>query len=475
MIVLTDKEGREREARADGWQNLITGIGAANGRTGGIEHARENPKDASVLAGLFDGDSLARRICAEPAKDMFRRGLRVAIEGAADLEDAITDRLETLHSARHLTRAVAMQRALGKAAVLMFVDDGRPFSDPVQDSAIKAVRWLRSYDCRHLSVVSIETDPSSMRFGQPSQYRLNLQQPGRAVEPILVHPDRLLVFADSLIAADDSNWSADACVSVLGNAYKEVRDAGYAWAAVVEALDQFSIPVWGIGGLRQVLAKEGEGILSARFAIHNMSKSVARAVIRDKDNEDFDFRSMSFGGIPEILDRIMQRLSAATGIPATKLLGQSPAGMNATGESDLRNYYDLVEAERQQETVPQIEQLIRLLFLEREGAARAEPEAWRVEFPPLWQPTESEVRDNELKAMNMLAMGVNTGVLLEEEARSAIGENGAIRSIELDDGLFTEELDRDSEPSPAEPAEPPTPPEPEATEEDPEGPSPEAP
>ena len=36
-------------------------------------------------------------------------------------------------------------------------------------------------------------------------------------------------------------------------------------------------------------------------------------------------------------------LSSLTNIPQTLLFGRSPAGMNATGESDLENWYNFVE------------------------------------------------------------------------------------------------------------------------------------
>ncbi|MFQ8761936.1 MAG: anti-CBASS protein Acb1 family protein [Intestinimonas sp.] len=51
-------------------------------------------------------------------------------------------------------------------------------------------------------------------------------------------------------------------------------------------------------------------------------------------------------------------LSGASRIPVTKLFGRSPAGMNATGESDLRNYYDYVDTLREAKLRPILEKLL---------------------------------------------------------------------------------------------------------------------
>jgi uncharacterized protein len=37
-------------------------------------------------------------------------------------------------------------------------------------------------------------------------------------------------------------------------------------------------------------------------------------------------------------------VSGAADIPVTRLLGQSPAGMNATGTSDMKNYHDRIQS-----------------------------------------------------------------------------------------------------------------------------------
>ena len=55
----------------------------------------------------------------------------------------------------------------------------------------------------------------------------------------------------------------------------------------------------------------------------------------------------TFTGLPDVYDRVMMDVAGAAKTPVTKLFGRSPAGMNATGESDMNNYYDYIDGLRE--------------------------------------------------------------------------------------------------------------------------------
>ncbi len=70
----------------------------------------------------------------------------------------------------------------------------------------------------------------------------------------------------------------------------------------------------------------------------------------------------------------------------TRLLGQSPAGLSATGDSDTRNYYDMISARQEIDLRPQLHRLDRLLL----RSAGVDPAALTFEFRPLWQMDAAE-------------------------------------------------------------------------------------
>ena len=102
------------------------------------------------------------------------------------------------------------------------------------------------------------------------------------------------------------------------------------------------------------------------------------------DGETWARQRIDFGGLPEMVRTFLQVAAGAADIPVTRLLGQSPSGLSATGESDVRNYYDMIAARQELDLRPQLERLDRLI-LRSEGI---EPGALSFAFRPLWQMDE---------------------------------------------------------------------------------------
>lgn len=96
----------------------------------------------------------------------------------------------------------------------------------------------------------------------------------------------------------------------------------------------------------------------------------------------------SFAGLSDVYESMCLNLCGASHYPMTKLFGRSPGGMNATGESDLRNYYDYVDTLRESKLRPVLEKLLPIMAMSAWGVV---PENLEVIFPPLWTPTAGEL------------------------------------------------------------------------------------
>jgi hypothetical protein len=128
-----------------------------------------------------------------------------------------------------------------------------------------------------------------------------------------------------------------------------------------------------------------------RLAVAHNSKSYINAIVLDKEDV-YQKKSNSFAQLPEIDDRFMQKVAGASGIPVTKFVGIAPAGMNATGESDMRNYYDMVAAYQETEWMPKLRHLDEIIAKSIGYTGSLE-----FEFVPLQQLSESEQADVDLK------------------------------------------------------------------------------
>lgn len=137
-----------------------------------------------------------------------------------------------------------------------------------------------------------------------------------------------------------------------------------------------------------------------------------------------------FGGLADVYESMCLNLCGASHYPMTKLFGRSPAGMNSTGESDLQNYYDYINAQREAKLRPVLERLLPVLAMSVWGAV---PENLSVDFPPLWTPTAKELADIAKSKAEAVVSVFQAGLLnvdtAQKELKKLVEETGMFGSI----------------------------------------------
>ncbi len=95
----------------------------------------------------------------------------------------------------------------------------------------------------------------------------------------------------------------------------------------------------------------------------------------------------SFSGLSDVYALFMMDMAGAAEIPAKRLFGRSPQGLNATGESDLKTYYERISQLQEAILRPALERLLPVLFVSVLGFL---PENLDFTFEPLTtqDPTE---------------------------------------------------------------------------------------
>ena len=119
----------------------------------------------------------------------------------------------------------------------------------------------------------------------------------------------------------------------------------------------------------------------------------------------------------------------------TNLFGRSPAGMNATGESDLKNYYDYVDSQREAKLRPALQKLLPVLCMSAWGFV---PDDLDFTFPPLWTPTATETAEIALKKAQAIRDTFQAGLF---QADTAMKE---LKKLEEETGMFGSISDEES-------------------------------
>lgn len=412
-----------RSARMDGWENMATSIGVlGKDKRLGARFYSDVVSDAEA-AELWRGDDLAARVIEEPVAESLREGFEVKVAEDKELAEQITARLEELGATGALKKAMEYRRAYGGGAIMPVVNDGSILlSTPLNTKRVTKVVSLVVFEARELQPVKWYTDIRSPKFRQPEIYRVSpIGTAGYGFGLQDVHESRLIVFQGIQVSSDPQRtgtapgWGD----SVLTRVIRVLRDFNSAWDSAGVLVGDFSQTIWRINNLTEMITADTDGAFRARMRALEYGRSAANALLLDGEHESYERKSVNVTGLPELMDRFAQRLAAAANMPLTRLMGQSPGGMNATGESDTRGWYDYI-AGIQGEVLPELERLVSFFMLEIDGPTKGrEPEVWSVEWCPLWQPSDKEAADARLVQVQIDEKEHAMGVISAEEIRKS--------------------------------------------------------
>ena len=131
--------------------------------------------------------------------------------------------------------------------------------------------------------------------------------------------------------------------------------------------------------------------------------------------------SYSFGGLSEIYEQFMMDMAGASEIPATKLLGRSPEGMNSTGEIDLRNYYDMIAQLQERMLRPTLEKLLPVMAISCWGYV---PDDLEIVFEPVMTTSPAERAELVQKLSSDVIEAFKCGLLTQQQALEELKARG---------------------------------------------------
>ena len=418
-------------ARIDDWLNRYTGQGV-HGRDKriGAEFAIHS-LSFDQLKDLWLGDDLAARAVETIPKEAMRQGYDVIVSDSqesgldpAELAGEVQDKLEVLGADEYLEVAGNYERAYGGAAILIGANDKQAdLTTPLNLNTVTSLDFLTPLEAREIQPLYGYTDPRAPKYGQPEIYQLN----SRSVLPShsgnyaattqQVHESRMLIFPGIRVSryhqtSARGGWGE----SILSRVWRVLRDFNTAWSSAGVLVSDFAQSVIKIAGLWQSLAEDNGDPFKKRLAAMELGRSTINAVTIDA-GDSYERQQTPMSGLPELLVQFANRLAAACDMPLTLLFGTSPAGLNATGASDVRFFYDRVAAYQRRKMEPALRRLCQIIF--RTMGKKAEPQKWSVRFRPLWQESAKEQADAMFLQAQADNLWVTMGALSPEEVASS--------------------------------------------------------
>ena len=432
--------------RTDGWANDMTGFGTSRDKTEyGYVNAALDLSDYSLDA-LYHDDDLAQTMIDTYPQEALRKGYCLTIGDPHDKkgEAEILKALDELGANEHVIEGAIWGKLYGGSAILLGADDGRPAMMPLIPERVRKVEQLEVLDRRYLSVHSRYL--SGPKTGQPETYAVG--NPSGIARPMwIVHETRLIMFGGARTARQRREMRGGWDQSSLQRPFSVIRSFATGFKAVETLLTDGPQGVYKIKNLANLMGSNRSQALKDRVETVEMMRSVMRAVVVDTDAEDFTRQAFSFSGIPDVLDKLMLRLSAAARIPVTLLMGQSPAGMNATGDSDFRGFYGQVETYQQNYIRPRLKRLIEVVCAAKDGPTKGKvPDNLEIQFAKLWSldPLAEAQRRQAIATTDKLYYDIGA-ITPEQIALSRFGERGYEDGYKVDRDLLLEQLETDEE------------------------------
>lgn len=393
------------------------------------------------LAEKYQYNGLFSKIIDRPAEEALKHGIEYNISDQT-LADFLDDALDRLDWEEKATTAIRWARLFGGAVIVMLLDDGRGLEEPVNWQDIRSVEELRVYER-----AIVQPDPNCYLTGKAEYFDISSTYGGF----FRVHRSRCLVFKNGSLpeyAAPQQYfyWGLPEYVRIR----RDLSIALHTHQSAANMIDKSVQPVYKQRGLQSTLAgPDGDDQVLKRLQVLDASRGMLNSVAVDMDGEDYSFQTFQLSGASEILESTYSLLSAVTCIPQTILFGRSPSGENATGESDLENYYNFVEGIQKRMLKKNIRTLLKAVV--QAGVydrSIAESQTIKPTFKPLWSLSEAEQATVELSKAQCAQATAQTAqlyidmqVLQPDEVRRALSQDGSLNIEDILDNQPEDEQD----------------------------------
>ena len=453
--IIQQKKGLQsvRPFRKDGYINVLNKYGTSRDNSESYEFVAEPVIPDTSLTIQYEDNGLFAKIIDTPAEEAVKHGFDLGLKDDS-INEFVEDALDALEWEEKAATAIKWARLYGGSIIVMLIDDGRGLEEPVDWNNIRSVDELRVYE---RSVVQPDyaslysSDPMratrnrASKFAMPEYYYVQ-----SLYGSFTVHESRCLVFRNGILPERVTNpvyrfWGTPEYVRIK----RAMRDALVAHGNGPKLLDRSVQPIYKMKNLASLLASEGgdETVLK-RLEIIDLARGILNSIAIDAEGEDYDFKSIPFSGVKDVIDTTCNMLSAVTNIPQTILFGRSPAGENSTGDSDFENYYNYIERIQKLMLKGNVRTLLDVLFKAAltNGEVPEEPK-YKLKFNPLWSLSDTEQAnvdkvkaDIEMVKAQTAQLYVQMQALDPSEVRTALAKT---EEFTVEDILDDQEAEED--------------------------------
>lgn len=404
---------KSKKINIDGWQNLLTKLGTIQDKKSYLTFKFPGRMTQDVLNQLYRGDGFAKKIVNIPIYYMLKEWFNIK----GDIEGKFQDIYSSIRFRKFLRKHLTWDALHGGSGLVIGLDDGGDLWEPINWNNLKRIKFFKAFSRWEIHTNSTyrDDDMTSDTFGEYIYYDVH---PPRGI-PFVVHRDRIHILDGEDISNRERHANQEWGDSVLQAPYDQIKRLGSVYSSSESIIEDFIQAVISIENLQQLIATGQEDLVKKRMEILEMSKSVINTLLMDV-NEQYEKKASTVTGLDKLLSKFELSLAAVSWIPVTILMGQSPAGMNSTGESDEDAFYDRIsflQGDKPLDAINWINEII--INCDEYDTDIKDGDDPVVEFNPLRQPTQKEIIETRKIQGETDAIYIDKGVLSSEEVRQS--------------------------------------------------------
>lgn len=422
----------------DGYTNVMARFGqgtdnlASRGGYAATGSLTSSPAD---LEAMYRQSWIVGKIVDAVAEDMTRAGVEISADWTPSDKEQVQTSLEDLRCWETIRELISWGRLYGGAAALVMVD-GQDVGTPLNTSATGrgAFRGLRAFDRWQLwpdtTTLIGEMGPA---FGDPEYYVLMNQTYTGVMPPkaelrngVRIHHSRLFRSIGISLPPRQKGMEQGWGESVVERLFDRLLAFDSTTAGVANLVFKAHLRVAKFEGLRDnILGKGGkfEQAFMRNLDMIRLAQSNEGLTVLDT-KDDIQAQSYTFAGLDKVLLAFGEQLSGATGIPLTRLFGQSPAGLSSTGESDLRTYYDMIAARRESDLRQYVQTMLELQSWSLFG--RPVPDGMSFEFGSLWEMSNTDKAAVDASDTTAVVAAHEAGLIDRATALEELRQRGSV-------------------------------------------------
>lgn len=371
---------------------------------------------------------LMDKICSIPARDAIRNGYTIP-----DVDIDLRETDDDYQISHQMSELIRWGRVHGGRVAIFHIDTendeewyANPFNiDGVTPGSYKGISqvdpvWVYP-ELTHENL----TDPSSPNFYRPTYWRIGNKRYHRShLHFFIPHP-----VADTLKNAYNF-MGVSVPQRVLERIYSAERSANEApQLLMTKRTNVYRASASGAANFEDLAAD----LLAWTRLRDNYG---VKACFEGEDVQQFD---TALGDVDSVIMTQYQLVSAAANVPVTKLLGTSPKGFNATGESDESSYREELESIQSNDLSPFLARHYRLV---RRSLGIDRKTRIEIQWATLDSPSAVEIAQIEKSDADRDLVYMQTGAIDGYDIRRRLSKNreSPYFGAEIDDSGAKEDI-----------------------------------